>query len=80
MTFASIVGKLIGIIETAIPIVFGFVVLATMFGGTLLIFNAGSEEKSKQGKQMLLWGIIFLAVAAALWAIVAVIRTTFGLV
>jgi hypothetical protein len=79
MTFAAFVNIVIGLIGLAIPIVFALSVLAVMVGGIILIAKAGGEEKSNTGKQMLLWGIIFLAVAVTVWSIVRVVRTTFGL-
>ena len=79
MTFADIVARLLELIKATIPVLFALIVVVTLFGGTILTFNAGSEEKAKQGKQILFWGIIFLTVAVALWSIVFIIQTTFGL-
>ncbi len=78
-TFKCIVDTIIGLIQGAIPIVFGLIVLATLVGGTFLIYNAGNEEQAKKGKQVLFWGVVVLVVAVGLWSIVRIIQTTFGL-
>lgn len=78
-TLATFIGRIIDVIALAIPIMFALSVLATLFGATILIAGAGNEERMKQGKQILLWGIIFIVVAAGLWSLVFIIQDTFGL-
>lgn len=77
--FDDIVARLIGVISLGIPILFALSVLVTLFGATLLIANAGSEDKRQQGRTILIWGIIFIVVSSGLWSIVLIIRQTFGL-
>ena len=79
MTFSGFVNILIGLIDLAIPIVFAGSLLAVMVGGIMLISKAGGEDKGKTGKQMLLWGVIFLVIAVSIWSVIRVIRVTFGL-
>ena len=78
-SFRDFVNILIGLIDLAIPIVFSLSVLAVMVGAIILIARVGGEEDGKTGKQMLLWGVIFLVIAVTVWSIVRVIRATFGL-
>ncbi len=79
MTLADIIAIVIGIIESTFAILLAFMVLAVLAGASVLILNAGNEERARVGKRMLFWGIVALTVTVALWGFVQIIQITFGL-
>ncbi len=76
--------KLIKDIETAIlnPIISILFVLATVIflWGVIqyVIGSQGDTAKLEKGKQVMIWGIVGMAVMASAWGIVAIICQFFG--
>jgi hypothetical protein len=71
-TGSNIVGRLI-------PIVAGIALLVFFWGLVKFIASAGSEDGRKEGKQVMIWGIIALFVLMAIWGIVAFIGFSLGI-
>jgi len=72
----SLFEELGSIIEVAVPV---FVALAlALFLWGLVVFMTKAGEDQEKGKQHMVWGIVILTVAVAVWAIVALIREIFG--
>lgn len=44
-----------------------------------MVINPNNEEKRKQGKQYMIWGIIALFVMVSIWGLVAILTNTFGI-
>jgi bacteriorhodopsin len=53
-------------------------VLAFVYGVVKMISNAANEEAQSQGRTFILWGIIGFFVIVSVYALVGVIRRTFG--
>ena len=67
----------IGAVITALTlIVSGLAVLFFIYGLVRFIANAGEEERRKEGKKAMGWGIIALFVMVSLWGIVTLIRSS----
>lgn len=66
------------ILNLVIGILFVLVTLYFIWGVIQYVSSAGDEEKLKNGKQHMLWGIIGMVVMAAAWGIVSIVMTTFG--
>jgi hypothetical protein len=66
------------ILNTLIPIL---IVLGVVYfiWGVLQYVISSDEEAKKKGKDHMIWGIIGLVVIVALWGLVSVLTTTFGL-
>ena len=79
MSFAQIVNKAIGLANPFVGIIIGLAVLYFLWGVAQFILAAGNEEKVKEGRATMLWGIITLFVMVALWGLVAIVLDTFGL-
>ena len=58
------------------PALAGLALLVFFWGVVKFIFNAGDEEKRREGKKFMLWGIIALFVMVSLWGIVTLIRSS----
>ena len=67
----------IGIVSTGLNtiIVFLFMVATVVFlwGVVKYISAGGDEEKTKEARQMIIWGVIFLAVMVAVWWFVNIV-------
>ena len=53
-----------------IIIVISLALFFFLWGMAVFILNAGNEEKRKEGKQKMFWGIIALTVMIGVWGIV----------
>lgn len=62
-----------------IPILIGLGVIVFLWGVLRFIFNAGDEEKRKEGRNFMIWGIIGIAVMVSVWGLVNFLQSTFGL-
>lgn len=75
----TFLGQIEGYMDTLIPLAASLAFLVFLVGIVRFIWNADNEEKRKDGKQQLLWGIIALFVVFAIWGIIAVIAGTFNI-
>ena len=79
--FSSFFRSLSDIINNIlVPLVFGLALL-TFFWGVLkyFIFSSDDEEKRKEGRQLMLYGIIGFVVMVAIWGIVGVLTNALGI-
>lgn len=72
-TLLRSVGRLIDI---ALPIVVALALLAFFFGLMKAIF--GGPDSVKEGKNLMIWGIVALFVMVSVWGIVRFIGNAFG--
>ncbi len=66
------------IIKTVIPFFFTLATAAFIWGVIQYVINAENEEKRKNGKTFMIWGLIALFVMISLWGLVNVLTNTFG--
>lgn len=64
------------IVQTLIPIVFALAVLGFFWGVVKFIF--GGSEAKESGKQIMVWGIVAIAVMSLIWGLVAWLGDAFG--
>lgn len=77
-TFKDIVNNnVLPIFDSAITFIMTIAVLAFVFGAAKFVLMAGDDKSRSEGKQMMLWGIISLAVMVSIWGLVQIIKTTF---
>ena len=63
-----------------IPVLFAVAFLTFLWGVyRYLILGADSEDKRKEGKVFVFWGIIGFVVIISLWGLVAMVGNTLGL-
>lgn len=60
-----------------IPLLFVLATVIFLWGVVKFLTAAGSEDKLKEGKKFMTWGIIGLVVMLATWGLVRAIVTTF---
>lgn len=66
------------IYKTIIPMFFALAMAMFLWGVVQYVINEGDEGKREKGKQFMVWGIIGLTVMVTVWALVAVLGSTFG--
>ena len=62
-----------------IPALFAVALIIFLWGVIQYVIAAGDDEKRKEGKQKIIWGIIGLFVMVAIWGLVNLIGNTFNL-
>lgn len=85
MTFKDFIGSgstgIIGVLNTVvIPVIFAFAFAAFVWGVINYFFLHGSEEeKRKEGKEFIFWGIIGMVVLFSVWGFVNIMLSTLGI-
>lgn len=77
-TIGSIVSAITGFLRSIIPILFLIATVVFLWGIILFITSGGDEEKRKEGRQYIIFGLIGLFVMVAVWGIVSVLVGFFG--
>ncbi|TSC53777.1 MAG: Uncharacterized protein LiPW39_66 [Parcubacteria group bacterium LiPW_39] len=75
----QILDKVKAVLNYVIVILFVLVTLYFIWGVVQYVSAAGDEEKLKNGKQHMIWGIIGMVAMAAVWGIVKIIVDYFVL-
>lgn len=71
--FNDVLGNVSSGLNTIIVFLFLVATVIFLFGVVKYISAAGDEEKTKEARQMIIWGVIFLAVMVAVWGFVNVV-------
>lgn len=88
ITFGSGGGTIQSVFATVLTLINGYIVplifaiaFIVFLWGLYQYFIAGGadEEKRKQGRQLLIWGLLGFVLMFALWGLVHIILSTFGL-
>ena len=75
-TFLANVGKLVA---NATPIVFGLSLLFFFWGLARFILAAGDADAQKEGKNIMIWGVVALFVMASVWGLVGFLQDNLGI-
>lgn len=76
-TITDIIFFMINLINQAVVLVVALALLFFFWGVAKFILNADNEEKRKEGKSVMMWGIIALFVMLFVWQIVNILANTF---
>ncbi len=76
---AGVLSTIAGLINLATPIIVALALLFFFWGLATYILNASDGEKQKEGRNIMIWGILALFVMVSVWGIVNVVRDTFKL-
>ena len=71
--FENAIGTVSAGLNTIIIFLFLVATVVFLWGVVRYISAGGDEEKTKEARQMIIWGIIFLAVMVAVWGFVYVV-------
>jgi hypothetical protein len=76
--FQSIVTQAGAILRLLIPMAFGLAILYFFYGIAKYVLSAGDAEKAKEGKSIMIYGVIAIAVMASLFGLVVWLQNVFG--
>jgi len=76
-TITDIIYFMINIINQAVILVVALALLFFFWGVARFILNADNEEKRREGKSIMVWGIVALFVMLFVWQIVNILANTF---
>lgn len=65
------------LIKSIVPFLFSLATVAFIWGIIQYFLNPDNEEKRKNGKSFMIWGLITLFVMISLWGIVGTLSNTF---
>ena len=77
-TITSILDKIGDILAVVIRILIVIATLVFIYGLVTYLLSTGDEEKRKEARQVMIWGIIILFVIVVVWGLVAVLENTFN--
>lgn len=76
--FKGLVDVFTGIIGGVLaPLLFSTAIVAFLYGVQKYILAGASEDKVKEGRDMMIYGIIGLAVMFSMWGLVRLVLNTF---
>lgn len=67
------------LMSAVVPVLIGLAVIAFLFGVVKYVFSGGQEDKRKEGKTFMVFGIIGIAVMVSVWGLVKFVQTSFSL-
>ena len=79
MTLFGIINIIAGLINAATPVVVALALLYFFWGLATYILNSNDGEKQKEGRNIMIWGLLALFVMVSVWGIINVVRDTFQL-
>ena len=79
LAFKGLVDNAIGLSNPLVGIIIGLALLYFLYGVAQFILAAGNEEKVKEGRETMMWGIIALFAMVALLGLANLVLSTFGL-
>lgn len=65
--------------KSVIPLIISLALAMFIWGVVQYVINDQEEAKRAKGRQFMIWGIIGLTVMFAVWGLVKIIGTTFGI-
>lgn len=65
------------LMQAVVPLLVGLAVVFFVYGIIKFFLNPDNEEKKKEGKTFILWGIIALFVMVSIWGLVGILSGTF---
>ena len=66
------------IINVLVPLVSTLAVVYFFYGLAKYILNSEDEDKRKEGKDIMIWGILAMFVIGTIWGIIGFIQATIG--
>lgn len=75
--FSGLVTRLMDMINSTIPFIIALAVLVFLWGIFQLVLSGDSEEKQKEAKNIIFYGIICLFVMVSVWGLVRILTATF---
>lgn len=68
-----------GLMDKVIPILITLALLYFIYGVGEYVLSAGDEGARKEGRDKIIYGVVALTAILAVWGLVAIVISTFGL-
>lgn len=78
-TLKGLLEKIQNLINKLIPVIIAITVLVFLWGVANYIMNAGDEEKRKESRQFIIWGLVGFVIMIGIWGLINVFVDAFGL-
>ena len=78
-TFEQIITQIGGIFAMIVPILIAFALIVFIVGVIRYVTAGDSEDKRAAARNTIIYGVIGLFAIVAVWGLVEIIRTTFGI-
>jgi hypothetical protein len=79
MTLVNIVIVLDNLIGAVLPVIAGLALLFFFWGLAITLAQSDNAEKRKEGRMIMVWGLVALFVMVSVWGIVKVLQDTFDI-
>ncbi len=79
MSFAALVGKFIGLINTIIPLLVAIALVFFFIGLVRFIYESSDSHGHAEGKELIVWGLVAMFVLVSVWGILATMREALNL-
>lgn len=79
VTVPIFLGKIRGVLDAVIPFIIGLAVFVILWGIFTYITHAAEEEKRKEARAYIVWGIIGVFFMLSIWGFVNILVSTFAL-
>jgi uncharacterized membrane protein YidH (DUF202 family) len=76
--FTALINSVRGIVQSLIPLLIGIAVVVFIWGVIKYVTAGASDEKKKEARGLMIWGIIAIFVIVSIWGIVGVIQNITG--
>ena len=77
--FKALIDIFLNLLRATIPVIFGLSLLAFLWGLVKFVSRVGGDEKAvKEGKDLMIWGLIALFVMVSVWGIIAFVYRDVG--
>src|SRR3989344_4119735 len=77
--FTDAIASIQSVLDALVPLLIGLAVVVFLWGVVKFVTAAGDEEKRKEGKSFIIWGLVGITVMVILWAIVYLLVSWIGL-
>lgn len=77
-TLSTMISTASGIVNMVIPVLIALAIVFFIYGIVMYVISS-DEEGKKKAKSHIIYGIIGLLIIVAMWGLVAIINTTFGI-
>ena len=77
--FSTSLINLYTILQMLIPFIIALAVIVFLWGVLKFVTAAGDEEKRKEGRGFIIWGLVGLAIMLALWGVIGLLISWTGI-
>jgi|SRR3989344_4831039 len=77
--FTDAIASIQSVLDALVPLLIGLAVVVFLWGVVKFVTAAGDEEKRKEGKSFIIWGLVGIAIMVTLWGLIALLTNWTGI-